>query len=512
VLHGIPDLQNNLLSFFYGVIKVMRNLLQLDSLCSPKKRVVVDQFPLANNPDDKFDSLLFLPEGDCRVGEGGLRTQGLFKLNQESKPLVTVITIVFNGQSTIEKTIMSVLNQTYDNVEYIVIDGGSTDKTLEIIRKYDHKIDYWISEKDEGIADAWNKGLKLATGRFVGLLNADDQYSLSNVESIVSEFNKLLGKTAILYGKALFLDANDQIVGVNNKIFDEKKLVRGMGFMHTTCFCPLSLYKNIGLFSRSYTIAVDTSFLIACYKNKIPFIKANVLTYMRKGGVSDRNRIKAYNEYLTVLKSNDFDSIVLFKARLINYFIYALKYLFSESIIKKIRLQCIYFGVALFNVIFNLTPFFSLKKYVLISAGIKLGKASYIHSKVKFFNTGNLIIGRNTTINFGCYLDNRRLITIGNNVSIAHNCKIYTLGHDIDDPLFTHVGGDVTIEDYVCVFSNVMIMPNVKISKGAVLLSGSVVTKNVGRYEVVGGNPAKFIRRRSEELSYTLDYGYWFAL
>jgi maltose O-acetyltransferase len=121
-------------------------------------------------------------------------------------------------------------------------------------------------------------------------------------------------------------------------------------------------------------------------------------------------------------------------------------------------------------------------------------------------------MGVGGTINFGCYLDNRRGITIGNNVGIAHDTKIYTLGHNIDSPMFETKGAPVVIEDDVFIFSNALIMPGVTIHQGAIVLAGSVVTKDVPSWSVVGGNPAKVIRKRNQEISYSSKYNYWFAL
>ncbi|MCM8833252.1 MAG: glycosyltransferase [Candidatus Omnitrophica bacterium] len=172
---------------------------------------------IVNRPDSKFQTLLFLPEGEGRKGEGGLRTKGYFKHSyklvddlwyicdtegnpvkpapediQESikayvsrlkdssqepvnyLPLISVITVVLNGERYLEETIQSVINQTYPNVEYIIIDGGSTDGTLDIIKKYEDKIDYWVSEKDKGIYDAMNKGIRVASGEGLLFLNAGD--------------------------------------------------------------------------------------------------------------------------------------------------------------------------------------------------------------------------------------------------------------------------------------------------------------------------------------------------
>lgn len=121
-------------------------------------------------------------------------------------------------------------------------------------------------------------------------------------------------------------------------------------------------------------------------------------------------------------------------------------------------------------------------------------------------------VGKGSVINFGCYLDNRRGIYIGNNVGIAHNTKIYSLGHNIDSPKFETKGAPVVIEDNVFIFSNVLVMPGVTIGEGAVVLAGSVVTKDVESWTIVGGNPAKKIRNRNREIDYKAVYRYWFAL
>jgi Glycosyl transferase family 2 len=134
------------------------------------------------------DNSLFssnLEKNEISILEGGLRTKGIHKSGTSNRPLTSVITIVFNGEEKLAQTIQSVINQNHDNFEYIIIDGGSTDKTLEIIREYESLIDYWISEKDSGIYDAMNKGIDLANGQWLSFMNcADLFYSYQSLNSV----------------------------------------------------------------------------------------------------------------------------------------------------------------------------------------------------------------------------------------------------------------------------------------------------------------------------------------
>jgi acetyltransferase-like isoleucine patch superfamily enzyme len=164
--------------------------------------------------------------------------------------------------------------------------------------------------------------------------------------------------------------------------------------------------------------------------------------------------------------------------------------------LNKIKLQFFYFLINFFNILYKFLVFNVSRLILQNIAGFQIGKNTSIQS-VRFFSFGKLKVGYNSIINSGCYLDNRRYIDIGNNVVIAHDTKIYTLGHDINDIDFITKGAPVYIEDYVVIFSNVLIMPGVTIAKGAVILPGSVVTKNVESMNIVGGNPAIFIKKRT---------------
>lgn len=196
------------------------------------------------------------------------------------------------------------------------------------------------------------------------------------------------------------------------------------------------------------------------------------------------------------------------KKHLLNYGLFSL----SDMANKSILLQCKFFLVEFLNISYNLVPN-PLRNYYLRIFGIHItGSKSCIHRSCKFFHVGKFRMGKNSVVNFDCYLDNRRGIYIGNNVGIAHNTKIYTLGHDLEDSRFKAKGSAVHIGNNVFIFSNALIMPGVNIGEGAIVLAGSVVTKDVEPWTIVGGNPAKKIRDRSREIEYKQVYTYWFAL
>jgi putative colanic acid biosynthesis acetyltransferase WcaF len=173
-----------------------------------------------------------------------------------------------------------------------------------------------------------------------------------------------------------------------------------------------------------------------------------------------------------------------------------------------VKLQLFFFVLWFFNRLYSLMPSFLFRRMMLAASGSSLGRRTYIHAGVRFFGFGRISAGNNSTVNRGCYLDNRGNITIGSNVSIAHDCRIYTAGHDIDSSDFAVVIRDVSIGDYACIFAGAMIMPGVTVGRGAVVYPGSVVTKDVAPYTVVGGNPAKPLKKRSQDLRYTLEYGF----
>jgi glycosyltransferase involved in cell wall biosynthesis len=243
-----------------------------------------------SSPDDAFQSALFAPVGEGRKGEGGLRKRHCFKRSLPGKPLVTLITVVYNGHVHLERAIRSVLEQTYDNIEYLIIDGGSDDGTLGIIRSFDHAIDYWLSERDDGIYDAMNKGIRLASGEVVGLVNSDD-FLYEN--AILSVVRALSGHDPLPYVCAPIELMNEcgQVFGIKrpagNLEMDNMKY-REMPYPHPGLFMPLQLYKAVGLYNTAYPLRADYEHSIRLINSKsMGVVLTEPTGVFSRGGASD---------------------------------------------------------------------------------------------------------------------------------------------------------------------------------------------------------------------------------
>lgn len=222
--------------------------------------------------------------------EGGLRKKGFEKNSIQGKPLVTVVTVVYNGAATIAHTIRSVVEQTYDNVEHIIIDGGSTDATLDILREHEDDIDYWLSEKDEGIYDAMNKGIALARGDYIGLLNSDDFFaSSSSLETTVTCL-KAKDVDAVFSCLDIVDPANLDRVLRKYCISSLSSFMLRIGLMpaHPTFYCKKSCYDEAEPYRTDYHIAADFEMLVRLLlKQHITWEFLDETTVkMRSGGLS----------------------------------------------------------------------------------------------------------------------------------------------------------------------------------------------------------------------------------
>jgi glycosyltransferase involved in cell wall biosynthesis len=213
---------------------------------------------------------------------------------------ISIITVCYNSSNTIEDTIKSVINQNYfNNIQYIIVDGGSSDNTLQIISKYSDKIDILINEKDNGIYDAMNKGIQHATSDIVGILNSDDVFQDENVLSEIANFFSLDDKLDILYGDLVYVKSNDLNSVVRywkSTNYYDKFFERGNVPPHPTLFLKSRIYKNEGGFDLNFSLASDYEFMLRVFKSnryKSKYIN-RLLVRMRLGGATNKNYKNIY--------------------------------------------------------------------------------------------------------------------------------------------------------------------------------------------------------------------------
>jgi len=217
--------------------------------------------------------------------EGGLRTIGLGKKSTSDSIVITIITVVYNNVFSIEETIKSVINQSYNNIEYIIIDGGSNDGTVEIIKKYADKIDYWSSEKDFGLYYAMNRGLEIATGDWINYMNSGDCFS----ENVVIEkiFKDSKTDAGVIYGNVNF--NFDGIHHVYVKANSLNYLWKGMQFVHQASFVSTKIMKKFP-FDTNYKLIADYKSLYLIYLSDVKFKYVDMaICDFLAGGLSDNN-------------------------------------------------------------------------------------------------------------------------------------------------------------------------------------------------------------------------------
>lgn len=221
---------------------------------------------------------------------------------------ITLITISYNSESTIQKTFESVLNQTYKETDYILIDGGSNDKTLEISKGFKN-ISKTISESDNGIYDALNKGIKNSTGEIIGFLNSDDTFYTENSLKIISEaFDE---NTDCIFGDLIYTDNNENVKRIwKGSEFKKGTFKKGWMPAHPTFYCRRSFYEKYGLYNDSYKIAGDFELMLRFFEKhniRSKYIP-HTLVNMEVGGASNAglsSKIDILKEEFRAFKEND---------------------------------------------------------------------------------------------------------------------------------------------------------------------------------------------------------------
>jgi len=228
-------------------------------------------------------------------------------MSVDKKPLISVITVCFNAEEFIEETIQSVAGQLYDAIEFIIVDGGSTDNTVKIIRRSNKHITTWISEPDEGISDAFNKGYALSTGDYILYLNSDDMlHDTGVIAEMVSRIEEC-GYPKVIYGDCNVLDRESGEVRYLASIeYQPVAFLKGKTIPHPSLLLHRSYFVQYGLFDKEFQIAMDYElFLRGLLKEKVVHVPC-LMTDVRDGGVSTSHRVLAVDETIKALVKNHY--------------------------------------------------------------------------------------------------------------------------------------------------------------------------------------------------------------
>lgn len=237
---------------------------------------------------------------------------------------VSIITSCFNREATIRDAIESVISQNYPDIEYIVIDGASNDKSIEIIKQYQQHIAKFISEKDKGMYEAINKGIKQATGDIIGLVHSDDfLYSKDTITHIVQQFERT--GADLIYGNGLFVDfynTNKIIRNWKSGVYSKKKIRYGWLPLHPTVYIKKDCFQQLGLYDESFKIAADSDLLIRyLYESnlKISYLDEYIIK-MRMGGLSTNpQKIKQkWSEDLKLYRNHGFMPLFTLSCKIIS--------------------------------------------------------------------------------------------------------------------------------------------------------------------------------------------------
>lgn len=410
-------------------------------------------------------------------------------------PRVTIITVVRNDKQHIRETIVSALAQTGVEVQYLVLDGASTDGTADIIRSFEGQLAFWHSSPDRGMYDAMNQAIKMADGEWISILNSGDTYVSST--SLADALAQTDSESSVIFGHSI--EVNPEWKHEIRAVPDARLLRFAPTFRHGSALIRREVHKT-HLFDLSQEkrlgYALDWEMLHQLWQEgyKFQMVDTFIEAYRVEGTSNHPYRNLLYNYRIT--------------SRGVSNKLPFIKYFIKNVAVVWLKNSCIYnFSRSLIleymvNSIIPHIPFWSWRRCLLRHAGMKIGEGSFIMKRNYFMNANLISIGKHSHVNTQCILDGRGGITIGSSVSISHRVNIMTGSHDYKSTNFQGIFKPIVIEDYAWIGVGATILQGVTIGRGAVVCAGAVVTKDVPAYAVVAGVPAKTIGSRPENLDY----------
>lgn len=443
---------------------------------------------------------------------------------------LSIITVTYNSERYLRETLNSVLRQKYNNYEYIIVDGGSTDSTLEILAEYTllfgGKMSY-VSEPDKGIYDAMNKGIMRTTGDYIGIINSDDRYTPDCFRHVVKTLSESTELPDVIYSDMNRIDENGNFCGVIAG--NAELLKRGMLVNHPTCFVSKKAYEKYGLFDLKYRIAADYDLMLRIRNGGGSFRKCKeILSEYRDGGISFNNYKSVLEKY--AIQRKYYSLPFCWYIRMRGFYRCKICGEYKDIMIRSIKL--VYNIPNVLVTILNKITFiiygvqfgadFTSKGVICIATNrhpkinsgknIRIGKSVSINSSFKsnmashsnktvlyIIENGSIKIGNHVGIS-NSILAARKAITIEDYVMIGSGCKIYDNDwHPVDFVKRirggTIISAPVRIKTGAWLCEGVTVLKGVTIGERAVIAAGSVVTKDVPADEVWAGNPARCVKK-----------------
>ncbi len=410
---------------------------------------------------------------------------------------ISVITVVYNDVKHIRETMESFFSQNWEDKEYIIIDGGSTDGTVDIIKEYASQLAYWCSEQDKGIYDAMNKGIHHASGDWINFLNCGDLYA-----SPASLKNAILKTPDIKHADVIYGDSIERS-DTNGDVYkkataDLSQMNYGPIYRHGSSLVKASVHRE-HLFDLAkqptFKYALDWLLIYQLYQEGYSFQKTDSIIeiYLLGGASYGFEQNLKYNRMVVTGKPLTLkDKISIKKTLWVQTFKQSNIYRWILAFLTEYTL----------NDILPHIPSWTLRRFWMKRLKMKIGRGTFVMKRVYIMTPQQLSIGEYSHVNRGCLLDARGSITIGNNVSISHNVSIMSGSHDYNSKSFRGRFLPIKIEDYVWIGNNAVIQQNVTIGRGAVVCAGAIVTKDVEPFSVVAGIPAKKIKERNQKIEY----------
>jgi acetyltransferase-like isoleucine patch superfamily enzyme len=425
---------------------------------------------------------------------------------------LSIVTINLNKREGLLRTLESLSRQSDGDFELIVVDGGSTDGSLDVCAQYENLIDRLIVEKDDGIYDAWNKGVRAATGELIGLLNSGDEYH-PNVVAAVRRAASQLGPTdppTIFCGDTYIVEDGTLMKMIGSTV--RRNVLFGIGVSHPAMIAERRVYDTVGAYQR-ISIAADSQFILRCIRAGIHFVPVPYRVFMEAGGISQRAAIKGFSQYVDCLRELKFCGTGTAMALKSGYRLY--KFLGRRPVLgsaKYMLANARHLAILLMNLLLRIVAAGPPRRWLLSLFGFSIHRSAFVSPTVLLYRTGNLKIGAGSAINRSVTLDNRDAISIGRGCSISHGAALITAGHDIESPYLEYQSRPIKIEDHVVIFARAIVLPGTELSSGVVVLAGSVISGSTVPSGIYGGVPARLIRMRASVPKHLLDYQRPFAL